>query len=704
MSDDAPVPASSALKRLARYYGIQTAYYDVSGNKQQASDAALRKIVSALGCEVSEDADDETITAIANSRRRELLARVVDPVVVAWDGTGVVSVRLPLGSSTAAACQLVKDDPIDGAGEVVKQWETELKTLPHGREREGTMTYAMELPVTLETGYYRIDIRIAEANHSTRVLAAPMVSWSPENDQCLWGVFTPLYALHTENSLGMGNLRDLEMLAKWTASLGGDLVATLPLLPPQSVHAEDPSPYSPGSRQFWNDLYLDIETLPELDRCTAAKSRIQSDDFQDLKTLLNGTRYVDYDKIKRLRTELLAELAETYFAGDTSELDQWAAETPNALEYAKFQTACEVSHKTWFEWPNGEIAEADLDPKVYQRHLYSQFAMSRQLKDLGATVSDLGLLWYLDYPLGVNAAGYDVWKNRSCFALECSGGAPPDAFFTKGQNWGFPPMHPEGLRSDGYAYLLQTIRHHLASAKLLRFDHVMGLARLFFVPHGLDARDGAYVKFWADELFALLCIESHRAKAQIVGENLGTVPPIIERSMDEHDVMGMSVLQFNVRPHEQPPIAGDFKSDVTSINTHDTPTFAAFVNGTDIADRVDLGILAEENASDERGWREITISSMRRGFAESGAFNGNDGPDADLVEAALRYLGQSDAPVVFTSLDDLLDEREPQNTPGTYLERPNWRRKLAMSLEAMQENETVKRRLHALDESRGVDS
>lgn len=703
MSEDSHAPAGKALKRLARYYGVQTAYYDVSLQKQQASDAALRKIVTALGCELPEHADHAEIKEASDRRRQELLHRGLEPIVVAWDGVGIVRIRIAKDAPTSAVCRLTVDDPLTGEGETLKTWETELKTLPHGRMREGTITYSMELPVELETGYYRLDIALGEANYTTFILAAPMESWGPEDEQRLWGVFTPLYSLYTEKSIGLGDLGDLEALAKWTAELGGDLVATLPLLPPQSVHAEDPSPYSPGSRQFWNDLYLDIEALPEMERCEAAKARIASQDFQDLKDLLNGTHYVDYDKVKRLRTELLADLAETYFAGDTSELYAWIETTPNATDYAKFQTACEVSGKTWFEWENGDVSEADIDQKIYQRHLYAQFSMARQLAHLGKTVSDLGLLWYLDYPLGVNAAGYDVWRNRSCFALACSGGAPPDAFFTKGQNWGFPPMHPEGLRADRYAYLLRTIRRHLASAKLLRFDHVMGLARLFFVPHGLDARDGAYVKFWADELFALLCIESHRFKAQIVGENLGTVPPTIERAMDDHDVMGMSVLQFNVRPHEQPPITGDFVGDVTSVNTHDTPTFAAFVTGSDIADRVDLGILEEEHAADERGWREVTVSAMRRGFAEVGAFHGNDGPDADLVEAALRYLGRSAAPVVFTSLDDLLDELEPQNTPGTYLERPNWRRKLAKSLAEMQADETVLRRLNALAESREQD-
>lgn len=701
MSEDyAAEPASRSLRRLARYWGVQTAYYDVSGQKQRASHAALSKIVAALGADVPADASDADFDALADTKRDFLLGQLVEPVTVAWNGAGHVRVRAAEDEATTLVGAITAIDPLGDDGDVVETWTTELKTLPHGRAIEGRVAYLMELPVTLESGYYRLSLRLGERRADSLVLSAPETSWKPEEEQRLWGVFTPLYALHSEESFGLGDLSDLEALSRWTAELGGNLVATLPLLPPQSVHAEDPSPYSPGSRQFWNDLYLDIDALPELKRCEAAQERMASADFQDLRALLNGTKHVDYQRVKRLRTELLGELAKTYFAGDTHELDAWVVQTPNAVDYAQFQAACEVSGKTWFEWTGGEYSEADCDREVYERHLYAQFRMACQLDHLGQTVADLGLLWYLDYPLGVNAAGYDVWKNRSCFVLDCSGGAPPDGFFTKGQNWGFPPMHPEGLRQDGYRYLLSTIRHHLASAKLLRFDHVMGLARLFFVPHGLDARDGAYVKYRVEELFALLCIESHRAQAQIVGENLGTVPPVISAAMDRHEVMGMSVLQFNVRPHEQPPICGDFVGDVTSINTHDTPTFAAFIHGTDIDERVDLGILAPEHAGDERGWREIAVSAMRRGFAEVDAFGGNDGPDADLVEAALRYLSRSQAPIVLTSLDDLLDELEPQNTPGTYLERPNWRRKLAKTLEAMKDDEAVIRRLRALAEAR----
>src|SRR4029079_1082368 len=182
-----------------------------------------------------------------------------------------------------------------------------------------------------------------------------------------------------------------------------------------------------------------------------------------------------------------------------------------------------------------------------------------------------------------------------------SAGAPPDTFFTKGQNWGFPPLQPDRLRDSGYRHLIDCLRHHLAHAGLLRIDHVMQFHRLFWIPQGMDASGGVYVRYPAEEFFAILSLESHRHQAIIVGENLGTVPPEIGEAMDRHDVLGMYVVQYELQPGSQglrePPARS-----VASLNTHDMPTFRAFWEAKDVDDLEDLGLFdpAQANAERER--------------------------------------------------------------------------------------------------------
>ncbi len=308
-----------------------------------------------------------------------------------------------------------------------------------------------------------------------------------------------------------------------------------------------------------------------------------------------------------------------------------------------------------------------------------------------------GVRIYLDLPLGVHSEGYDVWRYRGCFALEAAGGAPPDPFFTGGQNWGFPPLHPEGIREDGYGYVIAGLQHHLARCRVLRIDHVMGLHRLFWVPHGVDARDGVYVRYPADELWAVLCVEAHRHGAVLVGENLGTVPPSVDRALEHHGALGMYMLQFMLGPARDVEAPG--ATELAALNTHDMPTFAGFWQGLDLEDRRDLGLLDDAGMQAESQQRAQTREAARAFLGAEGLLDGR-GDEQEVLRAALRYLGGSASPLVMVSLEDLWGETAPQNTPGTSSERPNWLRRARYSLEDLPQRPEVEPVLRELDSIR----
>jgi len=233
-------------------------------------------------------------------------------------------------------------------------------------------------------------------------------------------------------------------------------------------------------------------------------------------------------------------------------------------------------------------------------------------------------------------------------------------------------MNPEAMRLNRYQYYIAYIRNHLRYARLLRIDHVMAFHRLFWIPQGLEAAEGVYVHYNPEEFYAILTLESHRHRALIVGENLGTVPPYVNTMIAKHNILGMYVGQFSVRP--DPPPAEVPPLTVASLNTHDTPTFAAFWEGADIEDRLLLGLLDEGGASAERQTRavqkEALIALLRR--------RGHLGEATDteaVLKAWLLELAQGPADLVLINLEDLWSESRPQNVPGTWNERPNWRRK-----------------------------
>jgi len=699
-----------ALELLARSYGIQAAFRDVRGEVQTASPTTLIRTLDELG--VSE-AEHRRPHEAVRARRQQRWRQVIEPVLVAWDGRLTVDVRVPQKHCDAAiACTIAPDDLLAEPGG--NQRETCVPAdLPTSREADiegsGYVQKRWHWSSELPFGYHRLMLELAGDVHLARVISAPRVAWrSPpgENDR-LWGVFVPLYALHSGSSWGAGDFTDLQKLVDWVDSRGGDLVATLPLLASQWDFSDDPSPYSPTSRLFWNEFYLDPAAIPEFAECSAAQAFVKSADARRAIRSLQESRFVDYTSqmgLKRRVLELLTQSAFEQHGGEPTELAEFRLSHPDVDTYAKYRAVAERLGRLWPDWPeplrSGTITDHDHDPHAYRYHLFAQWQVHRQLESMARHVREREMVWYLDFPLGVNSHGYDVWRYRDLFATGASGGAPPDAFFTKGQNWGFPPLHPEQLRADGYRYFIRCLRHHLRYAKLLRIDHVMGLHRLYWIPHGLDARAGAYVNYNLDEFMAVLTLESHCHQAVIVGENLGTVPDVVNHAANRHGVGEMYVVQYEGRPEETPPLRPIPARSVASLNTHDMPSLTAFWTALDVDERVDLDLMTPSEATQEREARALLRRRLVSWLVEHDVLTEPTRDPLRIQAALLAHLGRSDAHVVFATLEDLWQEVEPQNTPGTFKERRNWQRKTRFPLEEWTRLPDVERLLSLLHRER----
>ncbi len=515
------------------------------------------------------------------------------------------------------------------------------------------------IPGPLPLGHHELELKSGGREAEVLVISAPRRCYTP-GDERLWGVFLPLYALHTAESWGAGDLSDLGELFDWVRGLGGSIVGTLPLLPAFLDEPFEPSPYMPASRLFWNEFFVDPRRTLEWDHSPEAREAADRLTIDELR----GSPLVDYRRQTALKRRVLEKLALV--------ADPPPHESPGLIAYAKFRAE----------------AESSRDDGLSERyHRYVQRVAEEQIAALAERAGSPGL--YLDLPLGVHPAGFDVWQRPDSFAPAASGGAPPDRFFTKGQNWTFAPLHPERIRQDGYSYWIDCLRHHFKHAGILRIDHVMAMHRLYWIPSGAQASEGAYVQYRAEELYAVLCLESHRHRCRVVGEDLGTVPKYLRRRLTDHGIDRMYVAQFNFRGKGQamrtPP-----EACVATVNTHDTPTFAAYWNGEDIDDQVELGLLPAGEASDfhdKRGKVREAVAS----FLETPASSSDR-----VLRACLGRLAKSPAKSVLVNLEDLWGETQPQNTPGTGAERPNWRRRAKLSLEEMQESEEISGSLRKL--------
>jgi 4-alpha-glucanotransferase len=308
--------------------------------------------------------------------------------------------------------------------------------------------------------------------------------------------------------------------------------------------------------------------------------------------------------------------------------------------------------------------------------------MDRQLGELAGNAAGL----YLDLPVGVGRDSYDVFRYVDLFAPGASTGAPPDPLFVGGQDWGLPPFHPERVRADGWRHVADVIRHHMKHAAMLRIDHVMGVHRLYWVPVGFPATDGVYVAYAADELWAILSLESHRNRCAVAGEDLGTVPAEVPIAMRRHGASGLFVRQFAMPPsaHDVPAPRSDA---IACVNTHDTPTFAGWWHGDDITTMHELGLVGAAEAERDRAHRAHLRRACLDALAAAGLLEGGKDPDAPgtlavVVAALYRELAAGPAHDVLVTVEDLWLERQPQNVPGTSTERPNWHRPWSRTVEA----------------------
>ncbi len=697
----------AALRELAGMYGVQTAYVDVDRRRRQASPEALVAVLRALGAGVE---TPRGVLGALRERRLTVWRRTIEPVAVAWDGRAPpLTLRLVSAQmSGEAACR------IETEGGDSLAWTVRLDDLPVVAstevEGEAFAALALALPDGLPPGCHRLTIEIGGGRKEALVLSAPARAYAPPGGK-RWGVFLPLYAVRSGRNWGSGDLGDLAEMAAWTAGLGGAVAATLPLLPAFLGGANeplDPSPYSPVSRLFWNEFYIDVTAVPEMAGCEAARDIIASGGFQYGLKALRAAPMVDYRRGMALKRRALECLARSFFAdgtpGRAAAFRAFVAETPAVEDYARFRAAVEGLGADWRSWPepmrSGTLGDTDVDVTAKRYHLYVQWVSYEQMRSVSERSRGSGVSLYFDLPLGVHPQGYDAWRERDTFAGGVSAGAPPDTFFARGQDWGFAPPHPERTREAGHRYFIDTLRHHLAVAGVLRIDHVMGLHRLFWIPKGMDAADGVYVRYPAEEMYAVLSIESHRYRAVIVGEDLGTVPRHVRAAMAGHNIQRTYVLQYEISPDGAMPVAPVPRAAVASLNTHDMPPFAAFWRGLDIADQVDLGLLGDDRAAELLARLARIKAALIRFLRRGGLLDDTSDQVGEVMRACLRLLAGNASRLVLVNLEDMWLETKPQNVPGIRDERPNWRRKALRGLEAMRGTPEVSGPLREIDHLR----
>jgi len=498
----------------------------------------------------------------------------------------------------------------------------------------------------------------------------------------LWAIAVQLYALRSRRNWGHGDFTDLSQLIAIAAAHGAAAIGLNPLHALFMDRAEQASPYAPNSRLHLNPLYIDVEAIEEFPGVAAAG-------LQGEIAALRASDMIDYPGVARAKLAALKLAHERFRAGASAQrradfLAFREQEGDTLLRFACFEILRrQYAPRPWPEWPSPWRHPTRGELQAFQRaherdcefHEFLQWVADRQLRACQETARRCGMPigLYMDLAVGMDRHGADAWVQQDVVLADVSVGAPPDEFNPAGQDWGLVPFNPHALPADDFAAIRHLMSATMRHCGAIRIDHVLGLKRLFMIPCGLGAAGGAYVRLPFEPLLRIIAEESNSHRTIVIGEDLGTVPEGFRATLARWGLWRCLVMLFErdsdgrfLPPQSYPGEA------LAAFNTHDLPTFRGWIEGHDLRVRRAIGL---ESGESEQS-RASSQAALRAALSQWAPAYATDG-----IAAVAAFLAATPSRLVVMALDDILEERDQVNIPGTVEQHPNWQRKLPVPLE-----------------------
>lgn len=556
------------------------------------------------------------------------------------------------------------------------------------------------LPGDLPLGWHRL----VHPGGERRLLVAPdgchLPDWLARGGRAR-GWAAQLYGLRSRNSWGVGDIGDLARLAGGPDRPGFVLLSPLHDAPPTRD-----SPYYPSSRMFRNPLYLEMEAVPEVEALRGPE-RQRLAELAAAGRALTGGRLLDRvaawqrkDEALRACWDALRRRPERLAA-----FERWRAKAPDLEAFAGFCALQRERPGDWHAWP-AELRHPDSPAVAVWRaanghevgyHAYLQWLLDGQLEAAARQAGGAERVGIVnDLAVGFDPGGFDAWWTQDQLAPDIAVGAPPDLLGPRGQDWGLPAFVPSRLAERGYEPFARTLRAGMAQAGGLRLDHVMGLFRLFWIPRGASPSEGTYVRYPADDLLGVLALESHGARALVIGEDLGTVEAGVRERLAAERVLSYRLIWFErERGGARRRAARYPRLALAAVTTHDLPTAAGWLSGDDLRHLGAIGVLPPGRLAAEEEVQQKEREELCRLLEAEGVLAQGERSVDEVVAALYAFLARTPAMLVAVTLEDAVLSRQRPNVPSTITERPNWRIPLPVLLEDLWGQESVRRLLAA---------
>ncbi|MFK4448915.1 4-alpha-glucanotransferase [Caballeronia udeis] len=710
-----PDKTPSAIEALAAKAGFEVEWQDAHKQIRRVPEETLKVLLERLGLPCGNATQLKQSAATLDA---ELSGRKLPPLMTAEVDRGI---SLPMAAVKTGARYRI---------------ELESGAVIDGRFTSPKGATALLSPIS-EPGYHTL---VINEQHTTLAVAPARCytigdAWrelEPGGGATppMWGVAAQVYGLRRVGDGGVGDFSALATLAAESAQRGGHAIAISPMHAMFSAEPHKFSPYSPSSRLFLNIAHIDPTAVLGVEAAHAAiKTAGVADEFAQLEAL----QLIDWPRVMTAKLAVLRALFAQFNAQDSDTLHKDFARFVKrggraledharfeALQAAQLQEGNEGYWRNWAEElrdpRSAAVAEfATAHKDEVQFFLFAQWLAAKGLSHAQHVARDSGMAIGLiaDLAVGCDSAGSHAWSYRDEMLQGVSVGAPPDLFNQAGQSWGLTTFSPRAMRTQGFSAFIDMLRAAFTLAGGIRIDHILGLRRLWLVPDGESAKNGAYLRYPLDDLLRLIALESWRHKAIVIGEDLGTVPPGFRERLQEHGLLGIRVLWFE-RAEKGPGFKApaDWDHDVAATTTtHDLPTVTGWWIGEDIVWRSKIG----QTAARADGRDPVELARTERGedrkllwsaFQEAGVAAPDVSVPADIspqnapVDEALAFVAATPAPLAIYPLEDLLALAEMPNLPGSIDEHPNWRRRLAVPVSELFDDDSFVDRLLAVDQAR----
>jgi len=553
------------------------------------------------------------------------------------------------------------------------------------------------------------------------------------------GVLVPLFALRAENDLGIGDLGALREFIDWAAEIGFKLVQLLPI----NETGTDNSPYNAISAMAIEPatLHLAAKSPEDLTREDFDEVISDVDPSTAPRTSLVKLRHgeVKYRQVKKLKRRLL-EKAFANFSQRASEerrlkFRKFCEEEAAWLDdYAFFRVLMEQNEESaaWTRWPAehqsikkvrawlGDLPQ-DRQAAIKERQnffSYVQWTAHQQWREIKSYAEEREVALMGDIPFGVSYYSADVFARPDEFALDWSGGAPPEFYFKDdeftqkwGQNWGIPLYRWDRMRANNFEWWRERVRAVRRIFHLFRIDHVLGFYRIYafpwrprknkqflpldrnemleqtggraphFAPRDDETSENREANKREGEEYLRVILEES-GTTRVIGEDLGMVPDYVRPNLRSLGIAGFKIPQWEVHNEQVTPGNKYERLSVATYATHDHKPIRAFW---------------------EEAFERLTPTSeqSRYDLAKIAAFAGLN-PKIDRIDfekdfypSVMEALFKSEAWIAIVMITDLLARKYRFNVPGTAANL-NWTRRMQRSVAQLRASPRERARMHLI--------